>query len=145
MSRHINHTAPAAGTRMARFLNNHIDGLFPLITQREIATVLGYDRPNIISMFKTGQTKVPFEKIPALAQVLSVDPTFLMQLALEQYWPDRFDILKPMFTRMMTANEQALVDQLRAEAGGEDYKLPEETLASIRELIAGTIAREKSI
>ena len=35
-------------------------------TQREIATEIGYDKPNMISMFKTGEAKVPLCKIPAL-------------------------------------------------------------------------------
>ena len=48
--------------------------------QNEIAAELGYERPNIITMFKKGQTKVPIEKIPAFAKVIGVDQAFLMRI-----------------------------------------------------------------
>ena len=38
-------------------------------TQREIALALGYDKPNIITMFKQGLTKIPLNKVAPLARV----------------------------------------------------------------------------
>ena len=42
-------------------------------TQREIATALGYGRSNIVTMFKQGTTRVPGDKVPALADALGVE------------------------------------------------------------------------
>ena len=47
----------------------HIDRLINATdkTQRQIALEIGYERSNLISMFKQNQTRVPAEKVPALA------------------------------------------------------------------------------
>lgn len=42
-------------------------------SQREISKAAGYSKPNIISMMKTGQTKIPVEKIPALAAAMGIE------------------------------------------------------------------------
>ena len=78
---------PLANTAIARFLDRRIDELKGAKTQREIAAEAGYEKPNIISMFKYGEAKVPLDKIPALAKALEIDPAHLFRLALEQYWP----------------------------------------------------------
>ncbi|TJZ90261.1 hypothetical protein FA743_15965 [Paracoccus gahaiensis] len=39
---------------------------------------------NLISMFKSGASKIPLDRVPALARALETDPGFLMCLAREQ-------------------------------------------------------------
>ena len=46
---------------IAVFLTDRIDAVQKK-NQREIACEIGYDKPNMISMFKSGATKVPLEK-----------------------------------------------------------------------------------
>ena len=53
-------------------------------THREIAARLGYNRSNIVTMFKKGDTPVPINKIPAFALVFEVDAAWLMRLARER-------------------------------------------------------------
>jgi len=48
---------PFAGTMVAKYLDKQIDALKGVKTQREIALEAGYDKPNIISMFKRGEAK----------------------------------------------------------------------------------------
>src|SRR5579871_5258209 len=79
---------PPPKSRISEYLTKQIDAIAPYKNQRQIAHELGYAKPNIISMFKTGDTKVPIDKIPALARALNVDPAFLFRLAMEQFWPD---------------------------------------------------------
>ena len=50
-------------------------------TQREIAAECGFDKPNIITMFKNGSTKVPLNRIGALAKALDADPAHMLRLA----------------------------------------------------------------
>lgn len=118
-------------TKMAQYLARQIESLSGIKSQREIAHDLNYTRPNIISMFKTGEAKVPLEKIPQLAKSLGVDLSLLMRLGLEQYWPGDLKVLNEMFSRVVTVNEMALIERLRAATNDRDPKLPEELLITV--------------
>src|SRR6202051_1152482 len=72
---------------IAKYIDKKIDELKGVKTQREIAQEAGYETPNIISMIKRGESRVPLEKIPLLAKALGVDPAHMFRLAMEQYWP----------------------------------------------------------
>ena len=88
--------------------------------QREIAKEIGYDNPNILSMMKHGDAKVPFDKVPALAKALDVDAGHLMRLAIEQYWPGLNDVIKGIFGNVVSENELTLVQGLRTAFRDQD-------------------------
>lgn len=75
----------------ARFLTSaiRVSGL----SQTEIAKRSGYARPNVISMMKQGQTKVPIDRIPALAQTCGVDERVFLETALQEYQPEVWEVL----------------------------------------------------
>jgi transcriptional regulator with XRE-family HTH domain len=100
---------PFANSAIAKFLDKQIDNLKGVKTQREIADEIGYDNPNMISMFKRGEAKVPLDKIPQLAKALGVDAAHLFRLALEQYWPDQAKLILDIFGRTATENEEAIL------------------------------------
>ncbi len=56
-------------------------------TNREIAEEAGFAKPNIISMLAQGQTKIPINRIPALARACHVDPVHMLRLAMSEYHP----------------------------------------------------------
>ncbi|MCE8526988.1 helix-turn-helix transcriptional regulator [Ruegeria pomeroyi] len=62
-------------------------------TQREIANEAGYSNSNIISMMKNGITKIPVEKIPALAAATGVEPAPFIRLALQEYMPETWKVI----------------------------------------------------
>lgn len=100
---------PFANSAIAKFLDKQIDNLKGVKTQREIADEIGYDKPNMISMFKRGEAKVPLDKIPLLAKALGVETAHLFRLALEQYWPDQAKLILGIFGRTATENEDAIL------------------------------------
>ncbi|CAO3459950.1 hypothetical protein [Azospirillum argentinense] len=102
--------------RMVEFLSTRLDELRGIKTQREIARDLGYDRPNIISMFKLGETKVPLDKVPALAESLQVDFGFLLKLALEQYMTGEMKQLEKFMDRVVSDDEFEIVTMARKAA-----------------------------
>jgi len=106
---------PFAGSPIAVYLTHQIAALSGEKSQREIASEIGYDKPNMISMFKRGEAKVPLEKIPLLAKALRVDPIHLFRLGLEQYWPDLGQMIDEMFHQagLITRNEFSLVKEVR--------------------------------
>ena len=87
--------APALGKTpsLEQFLAHYIDrsGL----TQREIATACGFKRPNMVSMMKTGSTRLPLERLGRLADVLGVNPFVLYKLWMRTYYPETWDLLWP--------------------------------------------------
>jgi len=75
---------PFAGTRLATYLARRILELRPKKSQGEIATEAGFNNPNMISLIKSGSTRLPLDRVPAMAKALDVDPAYLLLLALEQ-------------------------------------------------------------
>jgi transcriptional regulator with XRE-family HTH domain len=100
---------PFANSTVALFLDKQISRLKGVKTQREIAHEIGYDAPNLISMFKRGESKVPLDKIPALAKALDVDTGHLFRLALEQYWQGQAKLIREIFGRTATENEETIL------------------------------------
>lgn len=113
---------------LVMFLAKQLDELKGDTTLREIAVKLGYSQGNIISMFKSGECKIPLEKVPALAEALDVDVAHLMRLGLEQYWPDKMNVITEVFSRMVTANEMAFLMEVRKLTNHAD---PQLTLTTI--------------
>ena len=75
---------PYADTRLAKFLDTRLLELKHKKTQTEIAGVAGFVNPNMVTMIKKGATKLPIDRVPALAKALECDPALLLRLALEQ-------------------------------------------------------------
>jgi hypothetical protein len=90
-------------------------------TQREIAAACGFDRPNIITMFKTGATKLPLNRIGPLAKALEVDPAHLLRLVLTEYMPETWEAIEHLFeSTVLSANELALIRAYREATGDGD-------------------------
>ncbi len=102
---------------IGEFLQQRFDLIKNHTNQRDIAKKLGYQRPNIISMWKRGETKVPLDKIPALAEALGVDPAKLFRLAMLQYWPAASDTVNKVFGGVVTEEETELRKIIEAELG----------------------------
>src|SRR5271157_5534513 len=96
---------PFANSSIAKYLDRRIDNLKGVKTQREIAVEIGYEKPNMISMFKRGETKVPLDKIPLLAKALHVDPAHLFRMAMEQQWPGMKETVDTIFKNVASDNE----------------------------------------
>jgi transcriptional regulator with XRE-family HTH domain len=123
---------PFEDSRIAVFLRKQIAALESIKTQREIASEIGYDKPNILSMFKRGEAKIPLEKIPALAKALHVDPAFLFRLAMEQYWPKAEKAIADVFGSIATKNNRAWLSLISEALGEEDPELTPELAQRIR-------------
>ncbi len=90
-------------------------------TQREIAAECGFETPNIITMFKNGSTKVPLNRIGALAKALDADPAYMLRLAMREYMPDTWDAIEDILqSTVLTANELKLVRAYREVTGDND-------------------------
>lgn len=94
-------------------------------TQREVAREVGYEKPNVVSMMKQGQTKVPIEKAPMFAKACGVDPTFFLRLVLQEYFPDAWKTIQATFGESLTDNEKKLVAAYREVAPNDEIEVDE--------------------
>jgi len=100
-------------------------------SQREVAREVGYNKPNVVSMMKQGQTKVPIEKAPLFARACGVDPAFFLRLVLEEYHEAAWETIRETLGEPLTKNEQDLLALYRRAAPNDEMEI--------------TPAREKAI
>ncbi|NMA96533.1 MAG: hypothetical protein GX970_00235 [Phyllobacteriaceae bacterium] len=76
---------PYANTRLTQFLTKRILELRSIKSQGDIASEAGFVNVNMLSIIKSGGTRLPIDRVPALAKALDTDPRRLLQLAVEQW------------------------------------------------------------
>lgn len=97
---------------VAQYLTFHINNSEK--TQRQIALEIGYTKPNIITMFKQGATKLPLDKIGPLAKALEIAPDDLFFKVMTEYMPDTFEALSPFLCgQMLSKDELEMLDNYR--------------------------------
>jgi predicted nucleic acid-binding OB-fold protein len=88
-------------------------------SQKDIAAEIGYEKPNVLSMIKQGQTKLPVNKVGPLAKALGIDPVHLLRLVLAEYLPETWAAIEDIVGQsLVSAGEKKLLDELRAALGG---------------------------
>lgn len=126
---------PHKGTHLTIFIEKRILELRPNKTQAEIATEAGFPNPNMLSMIKTGATRLPLDRVPALAGALDVDPARLFQLALEQWVGSAAArTFETIFRVAVTRHEADWINEIRAASGNSDPAVTTRTRAAIRAL-----------
>ena len=83
-----------------------IDRLAPRKTQKELAREMGFLRPGMLSMIKTGAARIPFAKLPNVAVALGIDPALLIRTHLCETWPEFEDVVMEVFGGVVTETEQ---------------------------------------
>lgn len=111
-------------TPAAIFVRRQTELLSHRKTQKVIAHEAGFVNPNLISMIKNGATKIPLDRVPALARALETDPAYLMRISLEQaIGPTASVAVLEVFGTSTTVNERAWLDEIRDASDQTDPKL----------------------
>ena len=80
-------------------------------------------------MFKKGDTKLPFNKVAAMANALNTDPRYLLRLVISEYDPEVWAVIVQIMGPGMsyTDDEVALLELARAKGYGRTpcLKVPE--------------------
>ncbi len=97
-------TSKPTTSKTAAFLARAIH--FSGKTQAAIAREAGFPKPNVLSMMKQGQTKVPIERIPELARACNVDAAYFLRLALAEFYPATFAVIVETIGEPLTENER---------------------------------------
>jgi transcriptional regulator with XRE-family HTH domain len=124
---------PYSETHAAKFIDRRILELSPSKSQHQIAMEAGFKTPNVLSMLKTGTTKVPLDRVPALAKALDCDARFLFRLAIEQLGGSMTpSAIEEIFGTIVTENEVGWLKAIRDFSGGTDPRLTQRALAGLR-------------
>lgn len=125
-------TKPHAATALAKYMTKRVLELRPK-SQAEIAAEAGFANQNMITMIKSGATKLALDRVPALAAALEVDAAYLMRLALEQAVGDTAArALVEILGEPVTDNERAWIAELRDASNDSDPRLTGRARAALR-------------
>jgi len=124
---------PYSQTRLTKYLQKRILELRPRKNQVEIATEAGFVNTNMLSMIKSGKTRLPLDRVPALARALDCDPKFLFKLAIEQSGSETtLSAIEDIFGTIVTRREVAWLAEIRDASDHVDPTLTSRARAAIR-------------
>lgn len=82
------------------------------VTNKEVAGHLGL-RPNMISMMKTGEVKIPIRHIPGIAEAMAQDKEELLDAVLLDHEPELYEIILTTKKKVFSAKELAILQVIR--------------------------------
>jgi hypothetical protein len=124
---------PFQETRLAKFVEARLLELKHKKTQVVVAEEAGFVNPNMLTMIKKGATKLPVDRVPALAKALDCDPALLLGLALEQSeGSTAAAAIYEIIGQPITKNEMAWLIEIREVSGDTDPRLTSRAVAAIR-------------
>jgi transcriptional regulator with XRE-family HTH domain len=124
---------PYADTRLSAYLTKRILELRPRKSQVEIAAEAGFINVNMISMLKSGKSKIPLDRVAALAAALEVDPKWLFKMAIEQSgYETTSKVIDEIFGTIVSRNEVTWLEALRDASDNKDPALTARSRAALR-------------
>ena len=127
---------PYADTELADFIAKRVLQMKPK-SQIDIAREAGFVNPNVISMLKSGATKLPLDRVLALATALDCDPRRLFLLAMQQqgYETEQAAIAQ-IFGTIVTENEVKWLEEIRDASGHTDPNLTARSRTALRAIFS---------
>ncbi|UTH48798.1 helix-turn-helix transcriptional regulator [Loktanella salsilacus] len=123
---------PYADTALAAYVSKRTLQLRPK-SQIEIAGEAGFVNANVLSMIKSGTTKLPLDRVLALANALECDPKRLFLLAFQQRGNEtEKTAIADIFGTVVTRNEVIWLEELRDASGRIDPSLTSRSRTALR-------------
>lgn len=115
-------------------------------SQVEIASDVGYDKPNLITMIKQGKTKLPINKVEAFAKSLGVDPMNLLRIVMSEYSPDAWKVIENILGNdVVTDSEMNLIKLYRESSEEFPFELDKNAMGKIKDVMEDTRERARKI
>jgi len=112
---------PYQDTELAKYVERRVLELKSKKTQVEIASEAGYPNANMVSMVKSGASKLALDRVPSMARALECDPAYLMRLALEQaVGRTAATAVIEIFGEPVTENELGWIKAIRTASDNSD-------------------------
>ena len=126
---------PHADTRLAKFVTRRIAELQNQKTQGDIAAEAGYVNPNMLSMIKSGSSKLAIDRVPDLARALECDPAYLLRLAMEQALGETASkAVSEIWGSPLSRNERDWITEIRDASEDNDPRLTARSRAKLRQI-----------
>jgi hypothetical protein len=126
---------PHAHTRLAKYVAQRITELAGRKTQAEMAAEAGFVNSNMLSMIKSGASKLPLDRVPQLARALESDPAFLLRLAMDQaLGTTAAKAVDEIWGSPLTRNEREWIAEIRDASGDTDPRLTARSRSKLREI-----------
>lgn len=85
----------------------------------QVASELGYEKPNVVAMMRSGSMRLPLNKVAAMAAALECDPIFLLEKVLTETNPELWFAMKPLVGQsLVTQSELRLIQLVRGLMDG---------------------------
>lgn len=124
---------PHQETELAKYVATRVLVLKPRKSQIEIAAAAGFVHPNMVSMIKSGASKLPLDRVPSMAVALECDPAYLMRLALEQsIGKTATAAVLEAFGTPVTQNELGWLEEIRDASDNTDPRLTRRARTAIQ-------------
>lgn len=89
----------------------------------------------MLALIKNGTARLPFDRVPALAAALDVDPRRLLLLSMEQSVDDTgMRALREIVDTVVTRNEAAWIEEIRSASGNSDPSVTGRSRAALRSI-----------
>lgn len=128
------------GYQLAEFLNDNWDEKVGM-TNQAVADKLGYKSANIVSMWRTGKTKVALDRLFQVADLMKIDVGILLPMWMEGWMTSEdgkqrsvigMKRIKDTFARFATEHEMAILRPIRAIFGRKNPQFTPTQLEAIR-------------
>jgi transcriptional regulator with XRE-family HTH domain len=129
-------------SEIAKFLDKRIHELSHRKSQRDIAREVGFVNDNMVTMLKSGRTKVPLDRVVSIAKALETDPRELFVLALTQDGNEQDRAAFQEIVGEFSANEQEIIGVIRKLSNGADPK-PSVVFRKILRALFGGLSGKK--
>lgn len=115
-------------------------------TQSAVSHEIGYENPNVLTMFKQGKTKVPLNKVKVIATALEVDAIYLLKLVMKEYTPETWDVIMDIIgSPVLTESELQIINVVRqSDAGLPVEPKTNEEKAELTELVKKWAKRKEA-
>lgn len=124
---------PHENTKLAKYIERRVLELKPTKSQSEIANEAGFPNANMVSMIKTGSSKLALDRVPSMSRALECDPAFLMRLALDQaVGSTAARAIIDIFSTPVTTNELGWLREIREVSNHSDPRMTSRNRAAIR-------------
>ena len=124
---------PYQDSRLAKFVEARVLELKHKKSQAEIAEAAGFINPNMVTMIKKGASKLPIDRVPALAEALECDPALLLRFALEQSaGKTAATAIYEVIGQPITKNEMTWIMEIRDASGNTDPRVTSRASAALR-------------
>src|SRR5947209_9083759 len=120
--RKISDKPPASANRspVAHYINLQLEAIRPQKNQAQVADEAGFPQRNLLSMIRSGQTRLPLERIRGLAKALEINQNHLFRLALQEYQPHIKELFDEAGQQAISKYERQLLEVWRQATGDED-------------------------